>query len=125
MGHPAEFYKKRRIVLDTRGPLNIHPKSRWGFSINVLTASHDPDTRHPEPRPVVVEEDAWICSYALLYNCIIGKGAIVATGSVVRSCEVAPYTMVAGNPAEVIARCPEQGAHWPWEYVGEKWRVLE
>jgi len=125
LGHPAEFYEKRRINLDVRGPLRIHPKSRWGFDIRVLTASHDPETRQTVPRKVVIEEDAWICSYSILYNCIIRKGAVVAAGSVVRSCEVMPYTMVAGNPAVVIARCPEKRPHAPWIYEGEKWRVLD
>ena len=124
IGYPPEFYKKRRIKLDTRGPLEIHPKSRWAFDIFVLTASHDPETRETVPRGVIVEEDAWIGAYSMLYNCIIRKGAIVAAGSVVRSCEVAPYVMVEGNPARVIARCPEQAPHKPWVYEGEKWKTL-
>lgn len=125
LGHPVAFYEKRHIHLDTRGPLHIHPKSRWAFHINVLTASHDPETRRTVPRPVTVEEDAWIGAHSLLYNCHIRKGAIVAAGSVVRSCEIAPYTMVAGNPAKVIARCPEKAPQKPWVYVKEKWQVLE
>ena len=124
LGHPMSFYEKRRIRLDTRGPLHLHPKSRWGNDVTVLTASHDPETRQTVPRGVTVEADAWICAYALLYNCIIRRGAIVAAGSVVRSCEVGPYTMVAGNPAQVIARCPDQEPHRPWVYVDTKWRVL-
>lgn len=124
LGHPESFYQKRRIQLDTRGPLHIHPRSRWGFDIRVLTASHDPETRQTVPRPVTVEEDAWICSHSILYNCVIGRGAIVAAGSVVRSCEVRPYTMVAGNPVQVIARCPDRLPHSPWVYVDKKWRTL-
>ena len=119
------FYQKRRISLDVRGPLVIDHKSRWGFDIRVLTASHDPETRQTVPRGVTIERDAWICSYSLLYNCVIREGAIVAAGSVVRSCEVKPYTMVAGNPARVIARCPDREPHKPWVYVAEKWQVLE
>ena len=125
LGHPRSFYEKRHIRLDTRGPLKLHGRSRWGFHINVLTASHDPETRDSAPRGVTVAEDAWIGSYSLLYNCVVGKGAIVAAGSVVRSCEVAPWAMVAGNPVEVIARCPDRQAHKPWIYESEKWRVLE
>lgn len=124
LGHPQEFYRKRQIRLDTRGPLHIHPRSRWGFDIRVLTASHDPETRQTVPRGVTVKADAWICSHSVLYNCIIGEGAIVAAGSVVRSCEIRPYTMVAGNPAQVIARCLERKPHTPWTYKGDKWRVL-
>ena len=124
LGRPLEFYKQRRIKLDVRGPLHIHPESRWAFDIIVLTASHDPVTRETVPRGVQVEKDAWIGAYSMLYNCVIGEGAIVAAGSVVRSCEVAPYTMVEGNPARVIARCPDKAPHSPWVYEGEKWRIL-
>ena len=125
LGHPQSFYDKRRIRLDTRGPLHIHPRSRWGFDIRVLTASHDPETRQTVPRGVTVQQDAWIGAYSLLYNCIVGEGAIVAAGTVVRSCEVRPYVMVAGNPAQVIARCPEREPHKPWIYDVDRWRVLE
>jgi len=125
LGHDLSFYQKRRIRLDTRGPLDIHPKSRWAFDIIVLTASHDPETRQTVPRGVTVCEDAWIGAYSMLYNCVIGEGAIVAAGSVVRSCEIAPYTMVAGNPVQVIARCPDKAPHKPWVYVEKKWRILD
>lgn len=51
---------------------------------------------------IVIEDDAWIG-----FNCIIlkgvtiGKGAVVGAGSVVRE-NVAPWTVVAGNPAVYI-----------------------
>jgi len=68
---------------------------------------------------VIVKNHAWIGSGALLYNCVIGEGAVVAIGSVVRSCEVAPRVIVAGNPAKVIARWDDG-----WVYNQKKWRVL-
>ncbi|WP_280925454.1 acyltransferase [Shewanella holmiensis] len=51
---------------------------------------------------ITIEDDAWIG-----FNCIIlkgvtiGKGAVVGAGSVVRD-DVAPWTVVAGNPAVFI-----------------------
>jgi acetyltransferase-like isoleucine patch superfamily enzyme len=71
-------------------------------------------------RPVIVEKDAWICSNSVLYNCRIGEGAIVSVGTVVRSQTVAPYVMVAGNPARVIARFMAG----EWRYIGRKYEVL-
>lgn len=55
--------------------------------------------------PIIIEDDVWIS-----FNCIIlkgvkiGRGAIVAAGSVVTK-DVAPYTIVGGNPAKVINNC--------------------
>jgi acetyltransferase-like isoleucine patch superfamily enzyme len=62
---------------------------------------------------VIVEAGAWICSYAILYNCHIGENAIVAIGAVVRSRNVPDGTMVEGNPARVIARLVND----KWEYI--------
>jgi acetyltransferase-like isoleucine patch superfamily enzyme len=52
--------------------------------------------------PVVLEDETWIGSHAtILKGVTIGKGAVVATGAVV-SKNVAPLTIVAGNPARVV-----------------------
>jgi len=56
--------------------------------------------------PVRVEDDAVICANStLLPGVTVGKGAIVAAGSVVTR-DVAPYTMVGGVPAQVIKKLP-------------------
>lgn len=48
---------------------------------------------------IVVEEDAWIgASAIILADVTIGKGAVVAAGSVVNK-DVPPFTLVAGVPA--------------------------
>lgn len=58
--------------------------------------------RRPSPHrldAVVVEDDVWIGYGAtVLSGSTIGRGSIVAAGAVV-TCDVAPYTIVAGNPA--------------------------
>lgn len=55
-------------------------------------------------RPVKIGHDAWIAAGAtVLRGVTIGEGAIVGAGSVV-SHDVAPWTVVAGNPARVISR---------------------
>lgn len=126
-GHTAQYYRERGCRLDVRGTLKIHPDSRWGFYITVITLSHQRSKNDHladgalVDRPVIVDKDAWICSGAILYNCIIGEGAIVAVGAVVRSQEVKPFVMVAGNPARVIARQIDG----EWIYADPKWEVLE
>jgi acetyltransferase-like isoleucine patch superfamily enzyme len=125
-GHTARYFRERGCRIDFRGGVTIHPDSRWGYFITVISKSHQ---RIPNDlivdgalvdRPVIVDKDAWICSGALLYNCHIGEGAIVSVGCVVRTQDVRPFVMVAGNPARVIARQVDGR----WEYLEERWEVL-
>lgn len=73
---------------------------------NHAYASRDIPIRHqgflPSKGGVVIEDDVWVgANSVLLDGCHIGKGAIVAAGSVV-SGKVEPYAMVAGTPAKFI-----------------------
>lgn len=55
-----------------------------------------------EHRTIIIEEDCWIgAGCILLMKCHVGRGAIVAAGSVVTK-PVPPYAVVAGNPARII-----------------------
>jgi len=57
-------------------------------------------------KPVIIEDDVWIgANCAVLKGVKIGKGAIVGIGSVVLK-DVPPYTIVAGNPAQIIGQVP-------------------
>ena len=54
-------------------------------------------------RPVTVGDNVWLGTNCfILPGTTIGEGSIVAAGAVVRG-EVPPYTVVAGNPARVVA----------------------
>ncbi len=53
---------------------------------------------------VVVGDDVWIGFGAIVLSGVsIGRGAVVAAGAVVRG-DVAPYTIIGGNPATPIGR---------------------
>lgn len=53
---------------------------------------------------VIVEDDVWVGFGAILLSGVrVGRGAIVASGAVVVK-DVAPYTIVGGNPAREIGR---------------------
>ena len=53
-------------------------------------------------KPVLIDDDAWIGAGAtILRGVTVGKAAVVGAGSVVTR-NVAPYTVVAGNPARVV-----------------------
>lgn len=72
----------------------------------LLTASHD--THHPNwlsfAKPIVIHDFAWIATNAIILPGVtIGEGAVVGAGAVV-SKDVAPYTIVAGNPAQPVSR---------------------
>jgi acetyltransferase-like isoleucine patch superfamily enzyme len=52
--------------------------------------------------PVVIEEDCWIGSHAVILKGVtIGAGAVVAAGAIVTK-DIPPYTIAAGVPARVI-----------------------
>lgn len=51
---------------------------------------------------IIVEDDVWIGESAvILAPLVIGRGSIVAAGAIV-TCDVPPYSIVAGNPARVV-----------------------
>lgn len=51
---------------------------------------------------IIIEDDAWICANATILKGVrIGRGAIVGACSVVTK-DVAPFTVVAGNPAVIV-----------------------
>ncbi|MRD46826.1 acyltransferase [Caenimonas koreensis DSM 17982] len=57
--------------------------------------------------PITIEDDVWIgFKSSILKGVTIGRGAIVAAGSVVTK-DVSPFTMVAGNPARLIRELPQ------------------
>lgn len=124
---PRTVFEQQHIELDFRGTLIIEP-SHWGWDIKVYTRTHNiskgVDHGFVSPlkdAPVIVRRGAWIGSNSTLYNCTVGEGAVVAAGTVLRSCEVAPHTMVAGNPPRVIARWHDNH----WDFIEPKWTVLQ
>jgi acetyltransferase-like isoleucine patch superfamily enzyme len=57
--------------------------------------------------PITIEDDVWIgFKSSVLKGVTIGRGAVVAAGSVVTK-DVAPFTLVAGNPARRIKELPQ------------------
>jgi maltose O-acetyltransferase len=52
---------------------------------------------------IIIEDDVYVGAHSvILSGAKIGKGSVLAAGSVVSS-EIPPYSMVAGNPARVFA----------------------
>jgi acetyltransferase-like isoleucine patch superfamily enzyme len=56
----------------------------------------------PAQAPIVIEDDAWLgFNSTILKGVTIGRGAIIGAASVVTK-DVAPFCIVAGNPAKLI-----------------------
>jgi len=73
------------------------------FPFNVLWESSRHYEGHPKTKgDVIIGNDVWIGTEALIFSGVkIGDGAVIGARAVVTR-NVAPYTVVAGNPARVV-----------------------
>lgn len=112
----AEFYAPENIrigryctigdsaFLDGRSGLMIGDSVNLGSHVTIYTRQHDVDAADfaEVGAPVAIGDRAWVSSHSIvLPGVTIGEGAVVAAGSVVTK-DVAPYTLVGGNPARYI-----------------------
>lgn len=80
-------------------PLNA--RQRHDQYVEIITKGH-PSEIDLREEPVTIEDDVWIgASVVVLKGVTIGRGAVIGAGSVVTH-DVAPYVLVAGNPARVV-----------------------
>ena len=101
--------KKNSVVnancrLDTRGGIFIGENVSISNDVIILTADHDMDSIDMAGRQkkVVIEDYVWIGTRAMILpGVVIGKGAVIAAGSVVTK-SVTSFHVVAGVPAKVI-----------------------
>lgn len=112
----AEFYHPEGIAigehciigdtcfLDGREGITVGKNVNVGGKVSIYTRQHSVDSPMfaEVGGPVVIGDYAWIASHAIvLPGVTIGEGAVVAAGAVVTK-DVAPYTLVGGNPAVFI-----------------------
>jgi acetyltransferase-like isoleucine patch superfamily enzyme len=65
-----------------------------------------PAARSSSTRPVIIEDDAFIGSGAIILKGVtVGRGAIIGAGAVVTK-TIPPFTIWAGNPAHLVAYAP-------------------
>ena len=100
------------VAVDDEVNLYSADKIRIGTKVAIsreaflCTAGHD-ITKPNRPlvtAPITIGDGVWIGARAIILPGItIGEGAIVAAGAVVTK-DVAPWSVVAGNPAKVVKR---------------------
>lgn len=103
-------------VLRGQGGITIGDRVYTSPMVQMLAVNHvfdDPERPFVEQgitaQGIVVEDDVWIGSGAILLDGVrVGKGAVVTAGSVVAR-DVPPYTVVGGVPARVIRKVGVDG----------------
>lgn len=103
------------VIYCTDSPCTIGRKVGFGPKPTIITGNHRFDVIGKSPidvtveeklpendQPVSIEDGCWIgANVTILKGVTIGRGSIVAAGSVVtKSCE--PYSIIGGIPAKVI-----------------------
>jgi acetyltransferase-like isoleucine patch superfamily enzyme len=105
------------VITGTKTEVVIGSKVMMGPNVSIIAGRHNTsvigrfmydvtEKRSDDDLPVIIEDDVWICSGAIILRGVhIHRGAIVAAGAVVTK-DVPPYSVVAGIPAVV--------RNWRW-----------
>lgn len=107
------------VRIEAWGKVTIGRCCMFNDDIRLLTAQHDIDSLDfdGDIHPIVIGNYVWLPQrIVVLPGVRIGDAAVVGTGSVVTR-DVAPHTVVAGNPARVVG----ERASVPFRYVPSKW----
>jgi acetyltransferase-like isoleucine patch superfamily enzyme len=90
---------------DCARAIRIGERVMIGFGAAILDSHFhavDDRTMRPTGRAITIGDDAWIAANAMILPGVsIGEGSVVAGGAVVPD-DVAPFTVVAGNPARAV-----------------------
>ncbi|MBJ6117461.1 Vat family streptogramin A O-acetyltransferase [Pontibacter sp. BT310] len=104
-------------------PVSTYPFAIFGNGWEKITEGIDLKEKYPTKGDTTIGNDVWIGHEAVIMPGVkIGDGAVVATKAVVTK-DVPPYSIVAGNPAQVVKmRFSEdtiaklqQIAWWNWD----------
>jgi putative colanic acid biosynthesis acetyltransferase WcaF len=94
------------VLIYNLGPVTLGKKVTISHRVHLCAGTHDysqPDIPLLKP-PIMVNDQAWICADAFVGpDVTVGEGAVVGARAVVVK-DVAPWTVVAGNPAKFIKR---------------------
>jgi maltose O-acetyltransferase len=108
-------FVNHRCYFDGNAPIRIGADCAVGPRVCFLTSGHElgPSSRRPGPTisaPITVEDGCWIgAGSILLPGVTVGRGAVVAAGSVVTR-DVPPDSLVGGVPARVLKDLEVEGS---------------
>lgn len=90
-------------IIDTNSHEENHLERAQTY-LDILVQGHPKENYNVSTRPIIIEDYVWLSyNVSVLKGVRIGKGAIIAAGSIVTK-DVPPFTLVAGNPAKVIKK---------------------
>ncbi len=125
----------RNVDIDYTGDITIEDNVSFSDGVKILTHNHELDINQRDPlrhglikTPLVVHDNVGIGAHAIIMPGVteIGRGAMIASGSVVRK-KVPPYAIVIGNPALVVGfrYTPDQIIELEEELYPEEKRIPE
>lgn len=94
------------VTLNASSSIRIGERTTIASGVRILTTDHDSKDPRFAPRkaPVTIGSHVWIATNAiLLKGTTIGDGSVIGAGAVV-SGEIAPLSLVAGNPGRVFGK---------------------
>ncbi len=99
----------QNCFIQVRGQVEIGNDVIFGPGVSIFSENHLFEDKNipimqqgASRKGVTIEDDVWLGTRAIILDGVtIGKGSIVAAGSVVNK-DVAPYSIVAGVPAKLI-----------------------
>lgn len=110
----ARLVLGHRVTINQGATIHVARSVTIGDRVRVgdLSCIYDTDFHQVTPdapvriAPVVIEDDVWLGRGVLvLPGVTVGRGSVVAAGSIVTR-DVAPGSIVAGNPAKVLRSFP-------------------
>lgn len=88
-------------IMDNNAHEINHLERAQGF-MNLIKYGHPKEKGSIKTAPIVIEDFAWInFNVTILRGVTIGKGAIIATGSLVTK-NIPPFVLAGGSPAKII-----------------------
>ena len=97
------------VLIETSGGVTIGDRTLVGFGTKIFSRNHIVPSQRGRifssghtNQPVTIGKDVWLgANVIVLPGRTIGEGAVVGAGSVITK-DVAPFTIVGGNPAKIL-----------------------
>ena len=101
-------YLNRNTLIVCEDLVEIGENCKIAWDVNIMDSDLHPIDETPiVNKPVRIEDNVWIgCRSIILKGVTIGKGAVVAAGSVVTK-NIPPRTVWGGSPAKFITNLDE------------------